>query len=55
MDAFRVAGHFHHLDAVSLSTNPKERYTLWSGLLGAPFLMLAYFGTDQSQVQRYLE
>lgn len=54
VDAFRVAGHFHHLDAVSLSTNPKERYTLWSGLLGAPFLMLAYFGTDQSQVQRYL-
>ena len=30
-----------------------ERYTFWSGLLGGTFLMLSYFGTDQSQVQRY--
>jgi solute:Na+ symporter, SSS family len=39
---------------VSFSTNVHERYTFWSGLLGGTFLMLSYFGTDQSQVQRYL-
>jgi Na+/proline symporter len=39
---------------VNFSTDPRERYTLWSGVLGATFLMLAYFGTDQSQVQRYI-
>ena len=53
-DAFAVAGNFHRLQAINFSTDPRERYTFWSGMLGAPFLMLAYFGTDQSQVQRYL-
>ena len=39
---------------VDLSWDPTNTYTLWSGLLGGFFLFLAYFGTDQSQVQRYL-
>ena len=40
--------------SIDLSWDPTNRYTLWSGLLGGFFLFLAYFGTDQSQVQRYL-
>jgi len=40
--------------AIDLSADPTETYTLWSGLIGGFFLALAYFGTDQSQVQRYL-
>jgi SSS family transporter len=53
-DTLKLAGGFHKLNAVSFSTNPDERYTIWSGLLGGTFLMLSYFGTDQSQVQRYI-
>ena len=53
-DAFTVAGGFKKLNAVSFSLNPDQRYTLWTGLLGGFFLFLSYFGTDQSQVQRYL-
>lgn len=53
-DALAVAGSFHKLNAVDLSFNPERRYTLWSGVFGGMFLALAYFGTDQSQVQRYL-
>jgi solute:Na+ symporter, SSS family len=53
-DTFALAGGFQKLNAVNFSTNVHERYTFWSGLLGGTFLMLAYFGTDQSQVQRYL-
>ena len=53
-DALAVAGGFHKLEAVDFSFNPDRRYTLWSGLLGGMFLALSYFGTDQSQVQRYL-
>ena len=53
-DTFALAGGFQKLDAVDFSTNVHQRYTFWSGLLGGTFLMLAYFGTDQSQVQRYL-
>jgi Na+/proline symporter len=53
-EALDLAGGMHKLQAVSFSTDPRERYTLWSGVLGGTFLMLAYFGTDQSQVQRYL-
>jgi SSS family transporter len=52
--ALRVAGALGKLDALDFSTNPNTRYTLWSGLLGGFFLSMAYFGTDQSQVQRYL-
>jgi SSS family solute:Na+ symporter len=53
-DTLALAGGFHKLTAVNFSTDVHQRYTLWSGLLGGTFLMLSYFGTDQSQVQRYL-
>jgi SSS family solute:Na+ symporter len=53
-DALAIAGHFGKLNAVSFSTDPKERYTFWTGMLGGLFLMLSYFGADQSQVQRYI-
>ncbi|HXR48067.1 MAG TPA: sodium:solute symporter [Candidatus Limnocylindrales bacterium] len=53
-DAFTVAGGFKKLDAVSFSTDLHRRYTFWTGMLGGFFLSLSYFGTDQSQVQRYL-
>jgi Na+/proline symporter len=53
-DLLHVAGGFHRLQAVNFSFNPHERYTIWSGILGATFLMMSYFGTDQSQVQRYI-
>jgi SSS family solute:Na+ symporter len=53
-DMFALAGGFQKLNAVNFSTDVHERYTFWSGLLGGTFLMLSYFGTDQSQVQRYL-
>ena len=53
-DAFTVAGGFGKLKAVDPTTSLAPRYTLWSGLVGGMFLALAYFGADQSQVQRYL-
>jgi Na+/proline symporter len=53
-DAFTVAGGFKKLEAVSFSFDLHRRYTFWTGLLGGLFLSLSYFGTDQSQVQRYL-
>jgi Na+/proline symporter len=54
LDAMRVAGKAGKLNAIDLSFNLNDRYTLWSGLIGGFFLQLSYFGTDQSQVQRYL-
>jgi Na+/proline symporter len=53
-DALTVAGGFKKLQAVDFSLDVHRRYTLWSGLLGGLFLSLSYFGTDQSQVQRYI-
>ena len=53
-DAVSVAGKMGKLDVVNFSFDPNVRYTFWSGLLGGFFLALSYFGTDQSQVQRYL-
>jgi Na+/proline symporter len=53
-DTFALAGGFQKLKAVNFSIDVHERYTFWSGLLGGTFLMLSYFGTDQSQVQRYI-
>jgi Na+/proline symporter len=53
-DALTVAGGFQKLQAVDFSLDVKRRYTFWSGLLGGLFLSLSYFGTDQSQVQRYI-
>lgn len=53
-EALTIAGSLGKLEAVNLSFDAGERYTLWSGLTGGFFLALSYFGTDQSQVQRYL-
>jgi Na+/proline symporter len=53
-DASAVAGALGRLNALSLRFDPNDRYTLWSGLIGGFFLQLSYFGTDQSQVGRYL-
>lgn len=53
-ETFALAGSFQKLKAVSFSTDYRRRYTLWSGLLGGFFLSLSYFGSDQSQVQRYV-
>ncbi|CAN5469215.1 hypothetical protein BH18VER1_BH18VER1_14290 [soil metagenome] len=53
-DAVSVAGEMGKLNAVNFSFDINERYTFWSGLFGGFFLALSYFGTDQSQVQRYL-
>jgi solute:Na+ symporter, SSS family len=52
--AAHVAGALGKLNAVDVSIDPSRRYTLWTGLLGGLFLALSYFGTDQSQVQRYI-
>jgi SSS family solute:Na+ symporter len=49
-----VAGTLGKLHAVDFSTDLHRRYTFWNGCFAAFFLMLSYFGTDQSQVQRYL-
>lgn len=54
VDSLRVAGATGKLDTVNFSLDLDNRYTFWSGITGGLFLMLAYFGTDQSQVQRYL-
>ncbi|WP_210487025.1 sodium:solute symporter family transporter [Rufibacter aurantiacus] len=53
-EAMTVAGTSGKLNLVDLSFNPDDRYNLWSGLIGGFFLALSYFGTDQSQVGRYL-
>jgi Na+/proline symporter len=52
--ALAVAGKMGKLQAISFSLDPKQRYTIWTGLFGGTFLALSYFGTDQSQVGRYL-
>lgn len=52
--ATAIAGVMGKLEAVDFTPDPHVRYTLWSGLLGGFFLSLSYFGTDQSQVQRYI-
>ncbi len=53
-DAARAAGVLGRFNAIDLRFDPSSRYTLWSGLIGGFFLQLSYFGTDQSQVGRYL-
>jgi len=52
--ALQMAGATGRLRALDFGFNLRETYTVWSGLIGGLFLMLAYFGCDQSQVQRYL-
>lgn len=49
-----IAGANGKMDVLDFSYNPETRYTFWSGITGGFFLMLSYFGTDQSQVGRYL-
>ncbi|MFT5640443.1 MAG: Na+/proline symporter [Cyclobacteriaceae bacterium] len=53
-EAVTIAGRLEKLNAVDFDFNFEKRYTFWSGITGGLFLALAYFGTDQSQVQRYI-
>lgn len=53
-DALTLAGATGRLRVFDFSVTLTETYTFWSGIIGGTFLMLSYFGTDQSQVQRYL-
>jgi Na+/proline symporter len=53
-DAMHIAGAMGKLQAVDFTPDLQRRYTFWSGMLGGLFLSLSYFGTDQSQVQRYI-
>lgn len=54
VEAVRVAGRMGRLNAIDFSFDLTNRYNFWSGLIGGLFVALSYFGTDQSQVQRYL-
>jgi Na+/proline symporter len=53
-DALTIAGKMGKLEVVDFNFDLSNRYNFWSGMLGGVFLFLSYFGTDQSQVQRYL-
>ena len=53
-NVLHLAGANGKMDILDFSYNPETRYTFWSGITGGFFLMLSYFGTDQSQVGRYL-
>tara|TARA_Y100000385_G_scaffold66051_1_gene65555 strand:+ start:5789 stop:7480 length:1692 start_codon:yes stop_codon:yes gene_type:complete len=53
-NAIELAGANGKLDILDFSFDFDNRYTFWSGIIGGTFLALSYFGTDQSQVQRYL-
>ena len=52
--ALDIAGASGKMEVLDFSFDLSNRYTVWTGILGGTFLMLSYFGTDQSQVQRYL-
>ncbi|HBH22170.1 MAG TPA: sodium:solute symporter [Cytophagales bacterium] len=54
VDALEIAGKTGRLNVVDLEFDPTSKYNIWSGLIGGGFLALSYFGTDQSQVARYL-
>jgi SSS family transporter len=54
VESLQLASALGKTDVIDTSFDPSNKYTLWSGLIGGFFLQLAYFGTDQSQVQRYL-
>jgi len=53
-DTMEIASISGKLEVLDFSFDLDNRYTVWSGIIGGTFLMLSYFGTDQSQVQRYL-
>lgn len=52
--ALEIAGASNKMKVLDFSFDLNNRYTVWTGFIGGTFLMLSYFGTDQSQVQRYL-
>src|ERR1700761_86868 len=52
--ALHLAGKLGRMNVIDWKWDPKNRYNVWSGLIGGFFLQLSYFGTDQSQVGRYL-
>lgn len=52
--ALQIAGWSHKMKAIDFHFDLNDRYNFWSGIIGGSFVALAYFGTDQSQVQRYL-
>src|SRR5205809_5066678 len=52
--ALHLAGVTGRLNAIDFRFDPRETYTFWSGMIGGLYLMLQYFGCDQSQVQRYI-
>jgi Na+/proline symporter len=54
MDSLEVGGINGKMEILDFSFNLNDRYTFWTGIIGGSFLALSYFGTDQSQVQRYL-
>jgi len=54
LDGLQLAGKMGKTEAIDFSFDVNKRYTFWSGITGGFFLALSYFGTDQSQVQRYL-
>jgi solute:Na+ symporter, SSS family len=54
MDAMRVAGKADKFNTMNFEFHWEDKYNFWSGIIGGFFLQLAYFGTDQSQVGRYL-
>ena len=53
-EALKLAGAIGRMRVFDFTFDVKQTYTFWSGIIGGTFLMLSYFGTDQSQVQRYL-
>jgi Na+/proline symporter len=52
--ALKMAGKWGRMNVIDWKFDPNNRYNIWSGLIGGFFLQLSYFGTDQSQVGRYL-
>jgi SSS family transporter len=54
MDTLHIAGKMGKLNAISTEFDLNDRYNIWTGMIAAVFLFMSYFGTDQSQVQRYL-
>ena len=54
IDALQIAGKMNKLNAIDTTFDLNNRYNIWSGIIGGFFLQLSYFGTDQSQVGRYL-
>ncbi|MDX2196257.1 MAG: sodium:solute symporter [Cytophagales bacterium] len=53
-DSLSIAGALGKMNAIDLNFDPTGKYNIWTGLIGGFFLALAYFGTDQSQVSRYI-